>query len=302
MHLTKSGPDRFINRLAVRNLKRSERDYFVYFFILTLSVALFYSFNSVSTQFASLGLEDTLSYLSFFSGILNAFSIVVCAVMGALVVYANRFMMRRRKREMGVYATLGMRQKDLRRMLLQETLCIGVFSLGAGIVLGLFLTQILSLMTARLMGLELSAYRFMISVKAVGLSILFFGILFYFVHLFNVRGLKKLSLLDMLYAERENESLPERRRTLSVLILALSLLLILGGYAVLIFWLRRAAFVSLAAGGLLLAAGTVMFVPALLELAVRIMKKTEGFTIEGFIPLRWDSFLPASNPRENSSQ
>ena len=181
--------------LAIRNVKKSAKDYFIYFFTLMLSVALFYSFNSISTQFESLGLEDTLSYLSFSSGVLTVFSILVCFIMGALVVYANRFLLKRRKKEMGVYATLGMERRDLNRLLMKETFCIGIFSLAAGLVLGIFAAQILSLATAKLTGISLSAYHFMISPKAIALSILFFGILFFFVHHFNVRELKKLSLL-----------------------------------------------------------------------------------------------------------
>ena len=74
------------NELAKKNVKKSAKDYFIYFFTLMLSVCLFYSFNSVSTQFASLGLEDTLNYLAFSSAVLNAFSVLVCLIMGMLVV------------------------------------------------------------------------------------------------------------------------------------------------------------------------------------------------------------------------
>ena len=62
--------NQYFYKLASRNVRKCAKDYFIYFFTLMLSVALFYSFNSVSTQFASLGLEDTLNYLAFSSGVL----------------------------------------------------------------------------------------------------------------------------------------------------------------------------------------------------------------------------------------
>lgn len=181
--------DRLFQKLAAGNVKKSVKDYYIYFFTLTCAVCLFYSFNSIGTQFASLGLEDPLNYLMFSSGMIAGFSVLVCVIMGALVVYANRLLLRRRKKEMGVYATLGMERRDLNRLLMKETLRVGVFSLIFGLALGIFAAQILSLATARLVGISLSSYRFMVSGYAMALSVVFFGILFLFVHWFNVREL-----------------------------------------------------------------------------------------------------------------
>lgn len=220
----------FFRKLSSKNVKKSAKDYFIYFFTLMLSVCLFYSFNSISTQFASLGLEDPLSYLAFSSTVLTVFSVLVCIIMGALVVYANRFLLRRRKREMGTYAVLGLERRDLNRLLMRETLQIGVLSLLSGIALGIFAAQLLSLATARLIGISLANYHFMISGKAIILSILFFGVLFFFVHLFNVRELKKMTLLEMLHAGKRNETVGEGKSGFSVLLGIISVLLILGGY------------------------------------------------------------------------
>lgn len=267
--------------LAAKNVKKSAKDYFIYFFTLMLSVGLFYSFNSISTQFASLGLEDNLNYLAFSSSVLTAFSVLVCIIMGALVVYANRFLLRRRKKEMGIYATLGLKRSDLNRILMRETLCIGVFSLAAGIVLGIFGAQILSLATAKLVGIELSNYKFMISFKGIVLSILFFGILFIFVHLFNVKELKKMSLLEMLYADKKNEEVSEEKGAVSALLAVLSLVFILGGYGVLTVLSGSTAFKALAWGGTLLIVGTILFFMAALRIAAKVMKKNKRYYYRG---------------------
>lgn len=270
-----------LNELAGRNVRKSAKDYFIYFFTLTLSVCLFYSFNSVSTQFASLGLEDKLNYLAFSSSVLSAFSVLVCFIMGMLVVYANRFLLRRRKKEMGVYATLGMERRDLNRILMKETMRIGVFSLLAGLVLGIFAAQILSLITAKLTGLRVSSYRFMISGKAILFSIVFFGILFFFVHLFNVKEIKKMTLLDMLYADRKNETIPEGSRAAAVLITLLSVLLMLGGYAVIFLIAEKGIFRAVGIGGVLLIAGTLLFFSSVFKMMAGMMKQNKRSYFSG---------------------
>lgn len=274
---TSSVSEKMFNILAARNVRKSAKDYFIYFLTLMFSVCLFYSFNSISTQFASLGLEDTFNYLAFSSGVLTVCSILVCFIMGALVVYANRFLLKRRKKEMGVYATLGMERGDLNRMLMKETFIIGGFSLVAGIVLGIFAGQILSLATAKIIGLSLTKYSFMISSKAIVLSIIFFGILFFFVHLFNVKELKKMSLLDMLYADRKNETITEGKRGTLILLAILSLILILGGYGVFILMSGNGAFSALGLGGLLLIIGTVFFFSVALRIAAKTMKNNQRY-------------------------
>ena len=273
--------NKYFYKLASRNVRKCAKDYFIYFFTLMLSVGLFYSFNSVSTQFDSLGLEDTLSYLTFSSSVLTAFSVLVCVIMGALVVYANRFLLKRRKKEMGLYATLGMERRDINRLLMRETFHIGIFSLAAGLFLGIFGAQILSLLTAKLAGLSLADYRFMISPKAILLSILFFGVLFFFVHLFNVKELKKLSLLDMLYADRKNETVSEGNGAVTGLLAIVSLLFILGGYGILIILGKRDFLKAMGIGGLLVMAGTVFFFTASLRLGMRLRKMNKRYYYRG---------------------
>ena len=265
----------FFRKLSSKNVKKSAKDYFIYFFTLMLSVCLFYSFNSISTQFASLGLEDPLSYLAFSSTVLTVFSVLVCIIMGALVVYANRFLLRRRKREMGIYAVLGLERKDLNRLLMRETLQIGVLSLLAGIGLGIFAAQLLSLATARLIGISLTNYHFMISGKAIVLSVLFFGILFLFVHMFNVKELKKMSLLEMLHAGKKNETAGEGKRGFSVLLGIISVLFILGGYGLVFVMSEKDTFKALAVGGLLVIIGTVCFLRSALTISTGLMKRNK---------------------------
>ena len=273
--------NRLLRKMAAGNVRKNVKDYFIYFFTLTFSVCLFYSFNSVSTQFDSLGLEDPLNYLSFSSGMLAGFSVLVCLIMGALVVYANRFLLRRRKKEMGIYATLGMEQKDLNRLLMMETLRIGGFSLVLGLVIGIFAAQVLSLVTARLAGVGLQSYRFMVSGYAIVLSAVFYGILFLFVHWFHVRELKKMSLLELLTADRKNETVTDGKWIVPGLLAVFSVLCILGGYQVILRMAGDDVAKALAWGGLLLLTGTFFFFTAALRIGVQLMKRNRRYYYRG---------------------
>lgn len=265
------------DKLAIRNVKKSTKDYFVYFFTLMLSVCLFYSFNSISTQFASLGLEDNLNYLAFSSSMLTAFSLLVCVIMGVLIVHANGFLLRRRKKEMGVYSVLGMSRKNLNRLLMKETLWIGIISVAAGLILGIFVAQILSLATAKLIGISLTSYRFMISIKAIFMSIFFFFVLFFFVYRFNIKELNKMSLLDMLYADRKNETVGKDSKVKTGLLAVVSILFLAAGYGVTVVQSGQDAFRAMGLGGLLLMIGTGLFFTAFLKIIAGAMKKNKRF-------------------------
>ena len=269
------------NQLAAKNVRKSAKDYFIYFFTLTLAVALFYSFNSISTQFASLQLEDRLNYLAFSSSMLTAVSVLVCFIMGALVIYANRFLLRRRKKEMGIYATLGMERKDLNRLLMRETLRIGVISLVAGLILGVFGAQALSLLTAKLTSISVSSYTFMISPKAIILSVVFFALLFLFVHIFNVKELKKMSLLEMLYADRKNEAVSGKKGAANILVMILGLIVMAGGYVTIFIMSGNDLFRAIGAGGGLLIIGTILFFISVFKAMPKIMAKNKRTYFRG---------------------
>lgn len=202
--------------LAAKNVKKSAKDYFIYFFTLTFAVCLFYTFNSIKDQFEILGIPDTFNYLAASQGAIAAVSVVSCMIIGFLVSYANRFLMKRRKKEFGVYFTLGMDRRDVGRLLMKETMKIGSAALLSGLLLGIGTSQVLSMITARISGAGLGSYSFIFSFGAAVAAVIFFGLTFAFVHFFNVRELKKMELIDLLYADRKNEEVPESAHILPV--------------------------------------------------------------------------------------
>ena len=131
-------------RIAFRNIRRSLRDYGIYFLTLVIGIALFYAFNSVTQQGSVLGLNSAVNEtLQLLSGLIGGVSVFLAVILGFLVVYANRFLIRRRHREFAIYLTLGMQRSQISRIIVLETMLVGIMSLVVGLALGYLLSQVL---------------------------------------------------------------------------------------------------------------------------------------------------------------
>ena len=194
-------------KLAFRNVARASRDYAIYFITVALGVALFYAFNAVHSQtvlFDALS-ADSVRMFNLLTMLIGIFSVVVAFVLGFLVVYANRFLIRRRRREFGMYLLLGMGAGRVSGVLLCETALVGVVSLAAGLVLGIAVSQGLSFATAALMGTTMTKYRFIVSTEAVALTVLCFVAIFVASGLVDVIYIRRCKLVTLLSAREANE-------------------------------------------------------------------------------------------------
>ena len=110
-------------KLSIRNMKKSFKDYAIYFLTLVLGVAIFYMFNSIDSQQAMLEVsESTRSIIKLMISLLGYVSVFVAVVLGLLIVYANNFLINRRKKEFGIYMTLGMGKRQISKIILFETI------------------------------------------------------------------------------------------------------------------------------------------------------------------------------------
>lgn len=262
--------------LASKNVKKSAKDYFIYFFTLTFAVCLFYTFNSVDVQFAALGLPDSLNYMAAAVFSMAGVSVLVCVIIGFLVVYANSFLMKRRKREFGIYSVLGMTRRDINRILMKETIAIGSASLLSGILLGIVVSQGLSMITAKIAGTGIAGYQFILSGNAVLTAIFFFCVTFFCVYLFNKRQVKKMKLIDLLYADRKNEKVPEIKKW-DIICGILSLVFIGAGYLVIFHFAGTDFGNAVLLGGIFLSLGTFAFFMSAAGLLCKILKKRKSF-------------------------
>lgn len=211
-------------KLILKNVRKNIRDYLIYFLTLMLSVSLFYAFNSISDQpaFSEMGMTRTLLYNQL--GImLSVLSVLIAIVLAFLIIYANQFLLKRRKKELGIYMMLGMKKGRISRIFAGETMCVGLIALVAGLLFGFALSQGLSLVALKLFAIEISKFQVVFSLAAFKKTALCFVIIFLIVMVFNIWSVSSVQLIDLLTANRKNESLKSTKRVLSVLLFLLSL-------------------------------------------------------------------------------
>ncbi|HEX2985463.1 MAG TPA: ABC transporter permease [Caproiciproducens sp.] len=210
-------------KLALKNVTKSIRDYTIYFLTLTFGVCLFYMFNSIDSQAAMMQLSTSkYESMQMLTQAISYVSVFISVILGFLIVYANQFLIKRRKKELGVYMTLGMEKGKISRILICETFFIGIFALFAGLFIGVFAAQGFSVVTAKMFEANLKAFQFTFSVNAFYKTLIYFGIIFLIVMLFNTVSISKLKLIDLLTAGKKNESLKIKRLWVSVAIFIVS--------------------------------------------------------------------------------
>lgn len=195
-------------KIALGNIKKSYKDYTIYFLTLILAVCIFYSFNSIDSQKALFDVKSSnANYISKLTDIMSYFSVFVSVILGSLILYANNFLIKKRKKELGIYMTLGMSKRKISSILVTETILVGVISLIAGIILGFGTSQGLSAFALKLFDISMEEYKFAISISAIGKTILYFGIMFLLVMIFNILVISKYKIIDLLAADRKNENI-----------------------------------------------------------------------------------------------
>lgn len=219
------------SKIATNNVKRSFKDYFIYFLTLTFSVCIFYSFNSIEAQNSMLEIgKSTMEFMSTLNKLITGASIFVAFILGGLIAYANNFLIRRRKRELGIYMTLGMPKDKISKIFVIETIIIGLISLVVGIILGILVSQGLSIITAKLLVVNISKYKFIISISAMFKTIVYFSIMFLLIMILNQITISKYKLIDMLNASKKNEKVKLNNAMLSIVIFLLSVSILIIAY------------------------------------------------------------------------
>ncbi|TCZ80174.1 ABC transporter permease [Paenibacillus albiflavus] len=212
-----------LSKLSLRNVKRSLKDYTIYFVTLTFAVCIFYVFNSIESQ--QVMLDVTAGQASIFDTltmVMGYFSFFVSIILGFLIIYANNFLIKRRKKELAIYMILGMEKKSISKILIVETLTIGIISLAVGLSLGVLLSQGLAVVTAKMFAVNMKSFHFVFSLQALLKSILYFGVMFLFVIVFNSVSISKYKLIDLLHARRKNETSSSLKLWVSVFIFIVS--------------------------------------------------------------------------------
>ena len=210
-------------KLAFKNIKKSYKNYVIYFLTLIFGICIFYTFNSIESQSVMMELnEQKQSAFMMAEQLIGYFSVFIAFVLGFLIVYANNYLIKRRKKEFGIYMTLGMENGSLSKMIFLETLFIGAISLGIGVVLGIMLSQALSVLTAYMFQVDLTKFQFVFSPLGFKRTVLCFSIIYLVVLIFNFISVRKIKLIDLLTASKRNEKPTIKNLWVSVILFLVS--------------------------------------------------------------------------------
>lgn len=193
-------------KISLKNIRKSLKDYTVYFFTLILGVAIFYVFNAIDSQSVMLDVrENMMDIIKLMNNMLSGVSVFVSCILGFLIIYASRFLIKRRNKEFGIYLTLGMSKRKISAILFFETLVIGIVSLVAGLVIGTILSQFMSVIVANMFDADMTKFKFIFSMKACIKTLIYFAIMYVLVMIFNTFSISRCKLIDLLNAGKKTE-------------------------------------------------------------------------------------------------
>lgn len=212
-------------KLAWGNVRRAGRDYLVYLLTLTLGVTVFYAFNTISMQVDIAGIDEE-GLAQVMGSMLGDLTYFLAGVMAFLMVYANNFIMKRRKKEFGLYQVLGMGRGRVATIMALETVIVSVVAFVAGIVLGVGLSQLMTFFTASLFKTQIANFHFFFSVHAFNLTLVCMLVMFVLTLLLNLRAVRRTKLIELMGAERRNESIKTRNLWIAIAIFAVGVALV----------------------------------------------------------------------------
>ena len=206
-------------KLSIKNMKKSFKDYAIYFITLVLGVAVFYMFNSLDSQEAMLQVSSsTKQMIKLMINMLGMVSVFIAVILGLLIVYANNFLINRRKKEFGIYMTLGMGKRQISKILFIETIFVGIISLVIGLVLGIFASQFMSILVAKLFQADMSKFEFVFSKDACIKTCIYFAVMYLAVLLFNAFTISRYKLINLLTAVKKNEQIKMKNPIVCIIV------------------------------------------------------------------------------------
>ena len=214
-------------KLSIKNMKKSFKDYAIYFLTLVLGVAIFYMFNSLDSQQAMLEVSNsTKAIINLMIGMLGYVSVFVAVILGLLIVYANNFLINRRKKEFGIYMTLGMGKRQISKIILLETVFVGVISLIAGLIIGIFASQFMSVIVAKMFEANMTNFQFVFSKTACIKTCIYFAVMYIAVMFFNTFTVSRYKLINLLNASKKNEKVKIKNPIISILVFIVAIIML----------------------------------------------------------------------------
>ncbi len=212
-------------KISLRNIRKSFKDYAIYFFTLILGVAIFYIFNAIESQTVLLNVtSSTKELIQLMINMLSGVSVFVAFILGFLIIYASRFLMKRRHKEFGIYLTLGMSKRKISMILFFETLLIGIISLIIGLGIGVVLSQLMSIFVANMFEADMTKFEFIFSASSCIKTLIYFGVMYLIVMIFNVITVRKCKLIDLLQYSKKAEKVKLKNPIICIIIFVVSVI------------------------------------------------------------------------------
>jgi len=210
-------------KLSLSNIRKSLRDYAIYFVTLVIGVSVFYVFNAIGDQAVYMQVsENRDDIIELLTNTLSGISVFVAVLLGLIIVYANRFLMKRRNMEFALYLMLGMGKGKISAILFIETLLIGTGSIVVGLLIGIGISQLMSALVANFFEADMSSYSFCISNEAIIKTILYFLVMYIVVIFFNSITINHFKLIDLIQSKKKSEKIRLKNPILCILIFIVS--------------------------------------------------------------------------------
>ncbi|NKC27243.1 FtsX-like permease family protein [Clostridioides difficile] len=270
------------SKIAIKNVRKSFKDYSIYFLTLTLAICIFYSFNSIESQKALMEMNaSTKSHVEMLKNMISYMSVFVSVILCSLILYANNFLVKKRNKELGIYMTLGMEKVKISKILVFETIIVGIVSLVSGLILGLLVSQGLSILLLKLFEFNMSEYNFVISISSIIKTIVYFGIMFLLVMIFNTYIISKYKIIDLLTIGRKIEDIKFKSPFVYTITFILCIISLIIAYSMVLKVglnpKNPKSIMSIVLGVI----GTILFFYSLAGFALYIVKKNKNIYFKG---------------------
>jgi len=193
-----------LTELTLRNMKRNLKSYSLYIGSTVFSILIYFTFVTLQYSKEISALSEESRYIQ---SLMSASAFVLIVFVGIFVLYSNAFFVKKRKKEVALYALMGVRKRSIGWMLFCENILLGLASLLVGIGLGFLASQLLLALLLRLMGLELTV-GFIFSPEAVGHTSVVFLVLFLATSLQAYRVIYRFRLIELFHADKTGEAMP----------------------------------------------------------------------------------------------
>ncbi|MDU5109708.1 MAG: ABC transporter permease [Clostridium sp.] len=202
----------FYPKLAANNIKKNSKTYIPYMLTCIFTAAMYYIIHSLSNNegISTLVGSDTISItLGLGNNITAIFAII-------FLFYTNSFLIKRRKKEFGLFNILGMEKKHLLRVIGYETLYIALISLTLGITIGILLDKLMYLSVLKLMEVDISL-GFYISWSSILSTIILFSIIFFIIFINSLRQVHLSNPIELLKSSNFGEKEPKTKWAMAIL-------------------------------------------------------------------------------------